>query len=311
MLIVKLYILIEDALLFAIIDLTSKDIIFRLLTGEEMGRIFIAFCLVICLLIISSISTAEDKYIAREKEYLLNLARQTLYWYLKDGSIPQVNEAELSENLKEKKACFVTLEKNGVGLRGCMGMFEPVKTPLYRNVIDRAIASATKDTRFPRLNYNELKDIKIEISILTTPKELKFTSAADLLSKLRPFQDGVILETRYGSSTYLPQVWEQLPGKEDFLSHLCRKHRAPADYWKKNYRKSRVQTYEAIVFGEEAYGRRVIGKKGAVVGKKGAFVIGAVKLLPENIYLGGYKVKEGTELSPGAIMTEDSDIIEK
>lgn len=276
-----------------------------------MRKILIVLCSAICLLTISDISTAGDKYTGREKEYLLNLARQTLYWYLKDGNIPQVNEDELTANLKERKACFVTLEKRGVGLRGCMGMFEPVGAPLYKNVIDRAMVAATKDTRFSRVTYNELKDIKIEISILTTPKELKFTTVEDLLSKLRPFQDGVILESRHGSSTYLPQVWEQLSDKEDFLSRLCRKHGAPANYWKKSYNDLKVQTYEAIVFGEEAYGRRVVRKKGAVVGEGGAFLIGAVGLLPESIYLGGYKVKEGTELAPGAIVTEDSDIIEK
>jgi len=256
-------------------------------------------------------STAEDNYTDKEKEYLINLARQTLYWYLRDRSIPQVNETELSKNLKEKKACFVTLEKRHSGLRGCMGMFEPVDSPLYKNVIDRSIAAATKDPRFTQVEYNELKDIRIEISILTTPQELLFDSPDDLLSKLKPFEDGIILETEYGSSTYLPQVWESFSNKEHFLSSLCRKHGAPANYWKTDYKNMQVNKYKAIVFAEEVYGRRVIGKNGAIVGKRGAFLLGAARLLPEDIYFGGYKVESGTELAGGAIVAEDSDIIEK
>lgn len=258
-------------------------------------------------------SDNKDDFSANEKVYMLNLARKALYWYLKDGAIPEVAEAKLTDNLKAKKACFITLEGRGGTLRGCMGMFEPVNTPLYYNIINRTIESATKDHRFISnpVKYEELKDIKIKISILTKPKKLKFKNGKDLISKLKPLEDGVILSTPYGNSTYLPQVWEQLPNPNEFLSRLCIKHGAPPSYWKINPNKTNIQTYQAIVFGEEIYGNKVVGKKGAVVGKKGAFVIGAAELLPEGLYLGGGIVKEGTELAPGAIVTVDSDIIEK
>jgi len=272
---------------------------------------FFCFLSIILIGIIAEIAHSEDPYSYSEKQYLLNLARQTLCWYVKDNEIPKVNESELPDRLKEKRACFVTLYKKDSGLRGCIGMFEPVNTTLWENVIDRTIAAATKDPRFYKVRPEELKDIKIDISILTAPQDLHFSSVEDLLSKLEPHKHGVILTTKYGSSTYLPQVWEELPNKEAFLSNLCKKHGAPSDYWKREYQNIKVQTYEAIVFEENTYGRKIVGKNGAIVGKKGAFVIGAVKLLPEGIELGSRMAAKGTRLEPGTIITPDSEIIEK
>jgi AmmeMemoRadiSam system protein A len=183
--------------------------------------------------------------------------------------------------------------------------------PLYVNVIDRAIASATQDSRFPQVKYSELKGIKIEISVLTEPKPMEFSSPEDLLAKLRPLKDGVILETRYGESTFLPQVWEQLPEKEAFLGHLCMKHGAPADTWKRDYKNLKVLVYEAVVFGEEDYGRKTAGKKGAVVGKGGATVVGYADLKKEAGNKGPAKAAEGTVLEPGTIVTQESDIADR
>ncbi len=250
----------------------------------------------------------EDKYSAEEKQYMLNLSRQTLYWYLKWKRIPQVSPEELTENLKENRPCFVTLTKRGYGLWGCIGMFE-FNSPLYANIISRTIAVATQDFRFPRpVRPEELKDILIEISILTEPQELNFNSPQDLLEKLRPGIDGVILYTPYGSSTYLPQVWEQLPDKALFLSSLCQKHGAPADYWEKSYKNIRIEVYRAIHFQEEEYGRKVVGPYGAVVGKGGAKLLGKVSLKEraKEVFL-----EEGAELIPASIVTEDSHTIEK
>jgi AmmeMemoRadiSam system protein A len=258
-----------------------------------------------------SVVSAQDKSLTdREKQYLINLARQTLYWYLKDGTIPQPDESTLTDGLRQGRGCFVTLYKRVSGLKGCIGIFGGER-PLYANVIDRSIAAATKDTRFRRVMYDELKDIKIEISVLTEPKELQFDSAKDLLAKLRPGIDGVYLITRYGQSTFIPQVWESLPDKKDFLSALCEKHRAPADTWQKDYKNITVFTYQAIVLSEEVYGRRVVGKHGAVVGKQGATILGAVNPLPEDVHYGGYKVGEGVTLEPGTIVSPDSDITER
>jgi len=243
-----------------------------------------------------------------EKKYLLNLSRQTLYWYLKDASIPAPDESAISGKLKENRDCFVTLNKKDVGLRGCIGFGGPKS--LYKNVIDRTIAAATKDHRFPKVEYKELKDIKIEISVLTEPKEINFDSPSDLLNKIRAMKDGVILFTRYGASTYIPKVWESIPTKERFLSTLCMKHGAPPDTWKTDYKNMKVATFQALAISEQVYGRRVIGKNGAVVGKGGAYLLGSAVPLPGGLDYGRNKVGEGVELAPGAIVTPDSDIIE-
>jgi len=218
---------------------------------QELIYIVVSF-LAMCLGPFRS-SAQEGNLSDSDKEALLILARKTLVQYLKDGNLPHVDESGLSKNLRENGACFVTLMKKGVGLRGCIGIFERTD-PLYRSVMGRAIAAALQDSRFPAVRFDELKDIKLDISVLTEPQKLEFTSADTLLKKLRPLKDGVILKTRFGSSTFLPQVWEQLPDKEQFLYHLCRKHGAPGMIWKEEPEKIEVQIYQAIVFGEEEYG---------------------------------------------------------
>jgi AmmeMemoRadiSam system protein A len=247
-----------------------------------------------------------------DKEYLLNLARATLDSYLRDGkTIPVPDEEDINENLQRKLGCFVTLEKEGVGLWGCIGIFSPAD-PLYKNVISRAILAATVDDRFPRpVRHRELEHIKIEISVLTESTQLEFESTEELLAKLRPGIDGVQLLTPYGrgSSTYLPQVWDQLPDKKEFLSRLCLKQGAPANAWKLGPEKVRVLTYQAIVFSEPEAGRQVVGEKGAVAGPGGAVVVG--KLVPPGIDDKPAKpeqVKPGTELPAGTVVSADSDI---
>ena len=249
----------------------------------------------------------EDKYSKKEKEYMLNLARQAISWYLKYNIIPKPDPDELTENLKENRPCFVTLNKRGFGLRGCIGTFD-FNTPLYKNIISRAIASATQDIRFFPVEYDELKDIEIEISILTEPKKLDFVNPQDLLNKLTPNIDGVILYTEYGPATYLPQVWEQLPDKELFLSSLCNKAGAPSNYWKTNYKNLKVEVYRAIHFKEDVYDKKIIGPYGAVVGKKKAKVLGKVSLEED---ITPYTAEENEFLEPATIVSYDSDVKER
>ena len=216
------------------------------------NQIILMACLVF-LCVPCKTSAQGANFSDADREFLIRLARNTLTRYLKDGSILKIDEKRVSENLRANGACFVTLTKKGTGLRGCIGIFER-RLPLYQNVIDRAISAAVHDPRFPKVRYEELKDIKIEISVLTAPEKILFNSPDELLAKLRPEKDGVILKTKYGSSTFLPQVWKQLPDKEQFLLHLCRKQGAPDMTWRNNYKDIEVLTYQAIVFGEETYG---------------------------------------------------------
>jgi AmmeMemoRadiSam system protein A len=245
----------------------------------------------------------------REKACLLDLSRQTLGWYLKDGRVPAPDESRFSENLKTKKDCFVTLYKKGSGLRGCIGFGGP--RPLYRSVINRTIAAATRDPRFRPVTHDELKDIRVEISVLTIPGEIQFDSPEDLLAKISPQVHGVILATRYGQSTFIPKVWEQLPDKTLFLSRLCVKHGAPPNTWADENDRIRVWLYRAVEFGETVYGRRVVGPGGGMVGAGGARITGAVEGLPEHFTNREGRLPAGTALPPGLILTPDSDVADR
>ncbi|MBT6340889.1 MAG: AmmeMemoRadiSam system protein A, partial [Desulfobacula sp.] len=88
------------------------------------------------------------------------------------------------------------------------------------------------DSRFNPLSHDELKDTIIEVSILTCPQNLDYTDAKDLIAKLRPNIDGVMLKKHYKSATFLPQVWEQLKDPEIFLNHLCSKAGLSEDEWR-------------------------------------------------------------------------------
>ncbi len=131
--------------------------------------------------------------------------------------------------LKEKRGVFVTLQKNGA-LRGCIGTLEPDKT-LLEGVQENACHAAFDDTRFSPVTREELEDIQIEISLLSVPEKLHYSDAQDLLTRIVPFQDGVIVQKGYHRATFLPQVWEQLPDPEAFLTHLCLKAGLDAHAW--------------------------------------------------------------------------------
>jgi AmmeMemoRadiSam system protein A len=136
----------------------------------------------------------------------------------------------LNEKLKANRATFVTLTIDGQ-LRGCIGSLMPVE-PLYLDVIHRAAAAALDDPRFKPVQEDELKKINVEVSVLSVPRQLMFKSPQDLLDKLKPGVHGVILVVRNRQATYLPQVWEQIPDKEEFLGQLSKKAGLSETSWK-------------------------------------------------------------------------------
>jgi AmmeMemoRadiSam system protein A len=99
----------------------------------------------------------------------------------------------------------------------------------------------------------EVEQLHLEISVLTAPQNLPFQTPEELLAKLRPNVDGVVLIRGRNQATYLPQVWEQLPKKEDFLSSLARKADLPADAWRKPG--LQIETYQVELFEEEKPGK--------------------------------------------------------
>jgi len=95
------------------------------------------------------------------------------------------------------------------------------------------VNAAMRDHRFSSVQPEELGKIAIEISVLTEPAPLAFSTPDDLLAKIQPHKDGVVLNMNGRGATFLPQVWEQIPGKEAFFSALAQKAGCPADQWRK------------------------------------------------------------------------------
>jgi len=187
-------------------------------------------------------STLTDE----DRNTLLKLARSVITAeIIKDSSAdrPEV----ISPAMKEKRGCFVTLHKKGI-LRGCIGTIEPVKS-LISGVEDNALNAAFRDPRFPPAKADELTDIDIEISVLTVPRILEWENGEDLKRKLKPGVHGVILSQGWHSSTFLPQVWEQLPDTQLFLEHLCQKGGMKKTCWMD--KETVVKVYEAEYFSEE------------------------------------------------------------
>jgi AmmeMemoRadiSam system protein A len=181
-----------------------------------------------------------------EGKYLLNLARRTIRRELFPEEKLQGDEGPVSKPLKERRGTFVTLTKGGA-LRGCIGHIIAGES-IAEGVRENALNAAFRDPRFRPLEKGEFKDIRIEVSILTEPKPLSYSGAKDLLSKLRPGTDGVIIKKGFRQATFLPQVWEQLPSKEEFLTHLCIKAGLPADEWRRG--ELQVFTYQVQAFEE-------------------------------------------------------------
>lgn len=162
----------------------------------------------------------------KEQKFLLKLARKAIESH---PSGVDVREDALTPVMKEKRGVFVTLTLDEQ-LRGCIGYIQPV-LPLYEAVCDCAVNAAYADPRFRPVSADEFRKIRVEISVLTVPQPLDYSGPDDLLKKLTT-DDGVVLKRGMRQATFLPQVWEDLPRKEDFLSHLSMKAGMSADAWK-------------------------------------------------------------------------------
>ena len=140
----------------------------------------------------------------------------------------------------EMGACFVTLEKFGQ-LRGCIGSIV-AHQPLITDLVQHAQDAAFNDYRFNKVTENELKDIKVSISLLTEPKKMDFTDEEDLLNKMVPNVDGIIIKDGRYQAVYLPVVWEQLPDKREFLNSLKMKAGLPPNHFSKNFEAYRFES---------------------------------------------------------------------
>ena len=181
-----------------------------------------------------------------EKRTLLRLARQALETGVRGKPFPPLDEACLTPVLRAQGASFVTLTVHG-DLRGCIGALEPYQS-LVEDVREHAVAAALEDYRFPTVRESELAGIEIEVSRLTVPSPLEYGDAEDLLARLRPGLDGVILRDGFRRATFLPQVWEKIPDAAAFLANLCYKMGAAPDTWKRKHLE--VLVYQVEEFHE-------------------------------------------------------------
>ncbi|MEJ5309899.1 MAG: AmmeMemoRadiSam system protein A [Anaerolineae bacterium] len=181
-----------------------------------------------------------------EGHYLLALARATIAEAV--GAKPSIVLPDPPPRLKAPGAAFVTLRTRHGDLRGCIGSLE-ARRPLVEDVRENAIAAAFRDPRFPPVKAAELPNLTIEVSVLTKPEPLDFDGPDDLLRKLRPNIDGVLIERGWNRATFLPQVWEQLPLPEEFLANLCYKAGLPPNAWR--WPDLEVSIYQVEKFEEE------------------------------------------------------------
>jgi AmmeMemoRadiSam system protein A len=173
-----------------------------------------------------------------DRKALLSMARETIDRFLTTKTAPLARNP--SPDLEQTRGMFVTLTKHGQ-LRGCIGEITAEK-PLYQLVGSVALKSALEDPRFPQLRREELKDIEIEISVLT-PAAL-VAGADDIVVG----RDGVILKKNGRSAVFLPQVaTEQGWGRDQMLDQLCMKAGLPAGSWKSG---AQFLTFQAEVFSE-------------------------------------------------------------
>ncbi len=160
---------------------------------------------------------------------ILSVARSSIHHGVETGRPLDLDESSYPRALRERRATFVTLRKHGE-LRGCTGVIE-ARRPLIRDVAVNAFRSAFHDPRFPPVSASELGDLDVHVSILSPLERLPCKSEAELLERLRPGTDGLVLHEGSRSATFLPAVWRQLPEPAMFVRELKRKAGLPLDHW--------------------------------------------------------------------------------
>jgi len=196
------------------------------------------------------IRPGTDGLDAEAQAHLLQLAREQLVATVAGGAnLIDVDDSDLPPRLLLPGSAFVSLLSEGE-LRGCMIDTFEEHEPLYRNVLRNTALAARADERFPPVAFEEVGELRISISVVAPPEPLVFDGPEDLLSRLDPGMDGVILTADGAMATYLPDVWDRFPDPEDFLDHLCEKADLSPDRWRQEPYPA-IETYRVVKFEEE------------------------------------------------------------
>lgn len=179
---------------------------------------------------------------AEEKQQLLQEARLSIEKLF--GKVVQtpLDMNNCSSALKAKCGAFVSLHKKDGALRGCIGQMASDK-PLIHTIRDKAVAAARYDSRFPAVTKEELKEIDIEISVLSPLQKIHDISEIEL------GVHGIYLVQGFYSGVFLPQVatetgWD----KETFLGH-CARDKAGIGW--EGWKNADIYIFTATVFGEK------------------------------------------------------------
>jgi AmmeMemoRadiSam system protein A len=189
----------------------------------------------------------SPEYSAEDRHRLLTIARGSMIHGVETGAPLAIDTASVSEPLTRIRSSFVTLHLASE-LRGCMGSLEATQA-LARDVADSACRTALSDPRFLPVQPREVREIEIEISVLSPMQPMSVLDEDDLLERLVPGVDGLVLELGLHRATFLPKVWEHLPIAADFLGHLKSKAGLPGDYWSTDIV---LYRYHTETFGEAA-----------------------------------------------------------
>ncbi len=178
--------------------------------------------------------SARNEFIkTRYAADVLHLCRKSIRTGLAGTQSGPGGAAKLPAVFDEDGACFVTLEKDGA-LRGCIGSIV-ARRPLAADIWHNARSAAFEDPRFPPLGAEEFTGTDISVSLLSEPEDIVFSDEQDLLDQLVPGTDGLIIRDGSLQAVYLPSVWEQLPGKKEFLQSLKRKAGMPAGHFSRTF----------------------------------------------------------------------------
>ena len=193
------------------------------------------------------------KFSDTDGKELVKIARKTVTELLRNNS--KVNDSDFHSKFNFDSGVFVTINKQN-SLRGCIGFPFPVKS-LSEGLIDAAIAAATEDPRFPPVTPNELDQVVFEVTVLTSPIEIKVEDPMDYLLNIKIGRDGLIIENEYTSGLLLPQVPTEYGwNEEEFLCHTCEKAGLDKEAWKD--KSTKVSRFEGVIFKEESPNGKVV-----------------------------------------------------
>jgi AmmeMemoRadiSam system protein A len=230
---------------------TDKHIARRSRTFPHKGNFWIRFILgaVAVSLIWFFIDRPDSVELTLEEQaQLLTLAREQLIASVAGKDFIDVHEHDISDRTLQMDAAFVSLTVDGA-LRGCMiDQFEPHE-PLFTNVLHNVQLAVGSDARFPAIRQEEIDDVRIQVSIVYDITTLTFGNPDNLLERIHPNQDGVILEIDGEIAAYLPSVWQIFPDPADFLTHLCIKAGWDSDRWRREPYLT-IRTFQVYEFGE-------------------------------------------------------------